>query len=112
MSMMKRIFYLFILLILLSTLTACTRDRFRRGTDDPTLAVEPSFVATMVLMPSDTSIPEQATSAPGPTIAPSQTPQPAQSQPSAAAAASAELDGVLTVLEKLLGEMDTNITVP
>ena len=112
---MKKIIYLFLSILLVFSLAACSRSR--RDNIDTSLpapantqppAVEPTqtpFSAATEAPASTPTMPVQ----PEPTalLAPTEDPD-----ASAAATASSELDQTLAELEQLLNNMDTNVDVP
>jgi hypothetical protein len=111
---MKKIFYLFVSMLLIFSLSACSRARrnnidtsLTEPTNTPLAAVEPTQVSSSSAAEVPTSTPVQAQLEPTAMLVPTESPD-----ASAANDASAELEQTLAELEQLLNDMDTNVDVP
>lgn len=110
---MRRSTYLFLAVMLVLGVSACSRERIRRDPPDltepaPAVVTQTPIAQEAALMPTPSPMPALPTTAP--TLPPTMTIEP--TQPPSAATAAAEVDSILQDLEQLLRDTDTDVNVP
>lgn len=111
---MRRSAYLFLAVMLILGVSACSRERIRRDPPDltepaPAVVTQTPIAHEAALMPTPSPMPALPTTAP--TLPPTMTIEPTQ-PPSAAATAASEVDSILQDLEQLLRDTNTDVNVP
>jgi hypothetical protein len=121
---MRRAHFIILIALLALGLSACVRERIRRDTQAPAPQenTATSLPATETVATFSEAVPTtesptspESTSLPEPDQAPSATPLPQPTAPpptSAAPSAASDVESILNELEQLLGNTNTNVTVP
>ena len=102
---MQRIASLFLALMLVLGISACSRERILRNPPDPATGSAPAFMTPTSI--AQEMVPTSALPSPTATLA-AVSPQP----PSAAATSAAEVESLLQDLEQLLGSSTSDVNVP
>lgn len=109
--------YLLIIVTLLFGTSACSRERVRRNSSQPTntetiAVIQSPKNQTVTPTLAIEMTPSYATPSPLTLPLATSTNEPVPTQASAAAKTAAELEAILSDLEQLIGNTDTNVTIP